>query len=93
MYGLRYKLVKKINNQKNKDFIEIYISGLGRGEKMHEELSYNKDLIPTKFKKLLISKETFIDLDKDLEKKIINLENIINKKSQDKVIRYLKTMI
>lgn len=93
MYGLRYKLVKKLNNRKNKDFIEIYISGLGKGEKLHEELSYNKDIITTKFKKLLISKETFIDLNKNLEKKINNLENIINTKSQGKVIKYLKTMI
>ena len=93
MHGLRYRLRKKYKNMNSNDFINIYITGLKKGEKIHEELSYNKDLISTKYDKLLISKETFIKLDNKLDSKVNNLERVINKENQNNILKYLRSMV
>ena len=65
-------LVEK--NEKNLNGIEIKITGLKKGEKLHEELLIDKNSLKTSNKNLLIASEKeIIDLD------ILEFENILNK--------------
>ena len=65
-------LVEK--NEKNSDGIEIKITGLKKGEKLHEELLIDRNSLKTSNKNLLIASEKeIIDLD------ILEFENILNK--------------
>ena len=95
MHGLRFKICK-FYTKKNSiydDFVPIVFTGLQRGEKMREELAYQKDLIPTKFDKILISKETFLKVPRDFIEKINKLENYLIKNSDTKIKKYLLELI
>lgn len=64
IYDLTYKLIKfnglSIKNKKNPyGDIEIQYTGLKKGEKLHEKLSYNLKLEKTKFKKIMICNEMY----------------------------------
>ena len=94
MYGLRYKIFLKKNCKNNlNDFISICLIGLKKGEKLHEELAYKKDLVPTQFKKILISKEMFLELEKNFETKLHNIIKILDSKNQNDTVKFLKKMI
>ncbi len=94
MHGLRYKIFLKKNYKNNlNDFISICLIGLKKGEKLHEELSYKKDLLPTQFKKILISKEMFLELEKNFETKLHDIRKILDSKNQNDTIKFLKKLI
>ena len=64
IYDLTYKLIKfnglSIKNKKNPyGDIEIQYTGLKKGEKLHEKLSYNLNLEKTKYEKIIICNEKF----------------------------------
>jgi FlaA1/EpsC-like NDP-sugar epimerase len=94
MYGFKHKVFnsRKFINR-DKDIIPIFITGLQKGEKLHEELAHHKDLVPTKFNKLLISKEMFLNIGSDFESKLDFLDKILNSKSEKFITEYLKKMI
>ena len=94
MYGFKYKVFNtKKFIKRDKDIIPIFITGLQKGEKLHEELAHHKDLLPTKFDKLLISKEMFLNIDSDFEFKLDYLNKIIKLKSEKTITKFLKKMI
>ncbi len=64
-------LVEK--NEKNLNGIEIKITGLKKGEKLHEELLIDKDSLKTSNKNLLIASEKEI-----INLKIQDFENVLN---------------
>ena len=62
IYDMTYKLIKfnglSVKNKQNPNGdIEIKYTGLNKGEKLHEKLSYNKNLRKTKYDKIMMSDE------------------------------------
>ena len=90
IYDMTYKLIKfnglSIKNKKNPSGdIVIKYTGLNKGEKLHEKLSYNKYLRKTKFDKIM-----FCDEKKDDKFNLIVLEKFIKNLSNFKNLKYLK---
>ncbi len=87
IYEMTYKLIKlnglSVKNKKNPSGdIEIKYTGLKKGEKLHETLSYNSNLKNTKFKKILICNENLkskLNLS-EIKNFIKNLDKINNLK-------------
>ena len=85
IYDLTYKLIKfnglSIKSKQNPHGdIEIKFTGLNKGEKLHEKLSYNSNLINTNYKKIMLCNEKN-DFELNLSKIddfIKNLEKVKN---------------
>ena len=93
MHGFKYSLNKKNAVNAFDGSVPIIVVGLQKGEKLHEELAYKKDLIKTNYSKIMISKETFLKIKKNylfkinnFEKKIINYHSSSIKKFLIKLI-------
>jgi len=90
IYDMTYKLIKlnglSIKNKKNPTGdITIRYTGLSKGEKLHEKLSYNKNLKKTKFDKIM-----FCDEKSDDKFNLRVLENFIQNLSNFKNLKNLK---
>ena len=98
IYDLAYKLVKfnglslKTKNNIQGDIV-IKIVGLKKGEKLHEKLTYKKNLIKTAHHKILLCDEELVnsDLKLKLSNYLSRIKNNSNKKiAKDKLIKFLK---
>jgi FlaA1/EpsC-like NDP-sugar epimerase len=90
IYDMTYKLVKfnglSIKNKKNPSGdIIIKYTGLSKGEKLHEKLSYNTNLRKTKFEKIMLCDEKT-----DNGFNLIVLKNFIKNLSNFKNLKNLK---
>ncbi len=89
IYDMTYKLIKfnglSVKNKKNPSGdIIIKYTGLNKGEKLHEKLSYNKYLRKTKYDKIMICEEINVKFNLlELENFVQNLDNFTN-------LKYLK---
>lgn len=90
IYDVTYKLIKfnglSIKNKKNPSGdIIIKYTGLSKGEKLHEKLSYNINLKKTKFEKIMLCDEKI-----DNKFSLIMIENLIKDLSNFKNLKNLK---
>ncbi len=90
IYDMTYKLIKfnglSIKNKKNPSGdIIIKYTGLNKGEKLHEKLSYNTNLKKTKFEKIMLCDEKI-----DNEFNLIALEKFIKDLTNFKKLNNLK---
>ena len=81
-----------VKNKNNKDGIEIKITGLSSGEKLHEDLSLDNKFFETKHLKIKEVKEENIYIE-NLEKDILNLSNSITKNNIKNIILILKKLV
>ncbi len=75
----------------DEDKIPIVFTGLRKGEKMHEELTYSgRDLIPSDYEKLFISGEDFkVMCRDDIKEMVSNLSDSAEKYSEGEILSIL----
>jgi len=93
IFDMTYKLIKfnglSIKDKKNPNGdIVIQYTGLKKGEKLHEKLSFNKYLRKTKYSKILICDEKKVN-----KLEISEVENLLQNLSKIKNTRNLKAKI
>lgn len=93
MHGFRYCIIKKNLISKFDGSVPIIFTGLQKGEKLHEELAYNQDLIKTNHPKIMISQETFLKIRQDYLLQIKNFEKKINNYSDSSIKKLLAKLI
>jgi FlaA1/EpsC-like NDP-sugar epimerase len=97
IYNLAQRMINlsgssiKDKNNPNGD-IEIKITGLSPGEKIHEELLINSDAEETLHPKILKANEQFTEL-KKVKKLLKELDTEINKQDLKNIMRILKELV
>lgn len=82
-----------VYNKKNrKDNIEIKITGLGQGEKLHEELLINDLSYESDHPKIRYSKEDFLEWPK-MQKNLLSIEKLITEKNKKNIRKLIFNII
>jgi len=97
IYDLAKKMIQlsglKLRDKNNtKGDIEILITGLRPGEKLYEELLIENNSISTDHPKIFKAQDNFIPWD-ELSLQIKNLEEVVAKNDQRKIIQILKKIV
>ena len=97
IYDLAKKMIQlsglKLRNKNNtKGDIDILITGLRPGEKLFEELLIGNNPLSTIHPKIFRAQDNFIKWSL-LEKKLVNLEKMIEKNEIEMIIEFFKSLI
>ena len=89
-YGFNVKRINQTNYNNND--IEIKFIGLKKGEKLHEELSYNSNLQKSDRPKILIANEKILDWN-TMQKQLKKLKYLLNKSEISKISNHINKIV